>query len=59
MMNEALRAKTREQALRHALFQMKVYRVFGQHTCIFEDNRPNRGLAPPLSHLLVLLAGRT
>ena len=58
MMDKALRTEACEQTLRHALFQVQMDGVFGEHARVLEDDRPDRRLAAPVGELLVLLPGR-
>ena len=57
MVHEPLGTKPRQQALRHALLQMQVHGVVGEHPGVLEHHRPDWRLPPPLGELLVSLAG--
>ena len=52
-MNEALRSKAREKALRDPLLQVEVNRILSENTGILKDDRSNRRLAAPLRNLLI------
>jgi len=57
--DEALRAKARQQALSDALFEMQVNGVLSEVSRIFENDRPDRRFAAPIGEGLVLLAGHS
>ena len=53
VVDEALGAEPGQQALRHALLQVQVHRVVGEHAGVLEHDRADGGVAPPLGQLLV------
>ena len=55
-MDEALRAKAREQPLGHSLLKMQVNGILGEHASILENNGPDRRFAAPLGERLVLIS---
>ena len=46
-------AEAGQQALGHPLLQVQVNRVLGEHTGVFEDDRPDRCFATPFGELLI------
>ena len=56
VVHEPLGAKPRQQALRHALLQVQMHGVVGEHPGVLEDHRSNGRFLPPFGELLVGLA---
>src|SRR5512133_2966177 len=59
MVNKALRHKTREQALHHALLEIHLNHFLGDDARILEHNRPNWRGAAPLPEFLISGPGGT
>ena len=57
VVHESLGPKARQQTLRHALVQVQVHGVVGEHSGVLEHDRANGSFPPPLGELLVRLAG--
>ena len=58
VVDEALRAEARKQALGDPLLEMQMDGVLGEYARVLENDRPDRRLAAPVGELLVLLPGR-
>ena len=57
-MNEALRGEAPQKTLNDSMFQMQMDNIAVHGAGIFEDDRTNRRITPPLPRLLIRTPGR-